>query len=86
MPSANSFAECHISDTRQRHPLLSASPQTLGKESTLGKDGFAECLFLALDKLLIFFSFEPQIFFDLHIQHVVPHSQVWCIFEFICYI
>jgi len=52
MPSANSFAECHISDTRQRHHLPSASPKTLGKESTLGKDGFAECQTLGKDMTL----------------------------------
>jgi len=52
MPSADSFAECHISGTRQRHPLPNARPKTLGKESTLGKATFAEYQTLGKDMTL----------------------------------
>ena len=37
-------------------------------------------------QIINFFFLLNLNFFYLHIQHVVPHSQVWCIFEFICYI
>ena len=38
MPSAEGFAECKISSTRQRYNLTSAYQKPLGKNSTLGKD------------------------------------------------
>ena len=38
LPSAEGFAECKISSTRQRYNLTSAYQKPLGKNSTLGKD------------------------------------------------
>ena len=38
MPSAEGFAECKISSTRQSYNLPSAYQKALGKKSTLGKD------------------------------------------------
>ena len=38
LPSAEGFAECKISSTRQRYNLPSAYQKPLGKNSTLGKD------------------------------------------------
>ena len=94
LPSARIFAECNTSGTRQTNSLPSVGPKTIGKNKTLGKKAlcrvskklhsakrfFAECQKNTLGKLLFFFSFEPQTFSDLHIQHVVLYAQVWCIF------
>ena len=38
LPSAEGFAECKISSTRQSYTLPSAYQKALGKKSTLGKD------------------------------------------------
>jgi hypothetical protein len=90
----DNFTECRTlgkDDARQR--VVSGRPKMTtvnlcrgSKADTRQRGFFAECLFLALGKVLFyFFNFSNQTFYGVFLQYIDLHVQFWHNYQSVCY-